>query len=159
MQNSTIKKLYLPSLKSVSTQSLYYSFSIQELYLPEVTAIVGPESIAYLSALKKIYAPKCVSINDGDFLNNCSLLVDITLGEVSKNFSMAKWSPANIGDATKAAKIDKTIREGIANRVQDRTDSTALTITLSQAVRDILTEETEQAFRDKNWNIAPAKSV
>ena len=90
----------------------------------------------------------------------CEAVEDITFGEVSNSFTMAGWSPSNITtDEAKAAKIDKTIREGIANRVQDRTDMSALTITFSQAVRDILTEETEEAFRDKNWNIAPAKTA
>lgn len=161
LKNSAIQRLYLPSLQSVSTQSLYYATKsvLTELYLPEVKSISGSESIAYLPKLKKVYAPKCVSISDKHLFTTCSLLEDITLGEVSTSFSITDWSPTNIGDATKAAKIDKTIREGIANRVQDRTDSTPLTITLSQEVRNILTEETEAVFAAKNWNISPAKSV
>lgn len=161
LKGSAIQKLYLPSLQSVVIQSLYYTLNsgLTELYLPEVKSILHSEGIAYLSALKKVYAPKCVSISGRFLFQGCPQLEEITLGEVSTSFSFESWVPSNLGDVTKAAKIDKTIRDGIANRVQDRKDSTPLTITLSQAVRDILTEETEQAFRDKNWNIAPAKTV
>ena len=159
--NSSVLKIDLSALKSIGTQTLYLQSTLTELYLPECTSIDGSEALRGLTSLKKLYAPKCKTFLSSGIqgLYNAPNLDDITLGEVSSSIKMSSWSPANLTDEAKAAKIDKTIREGIANRIQDRTDLSALTITFSQAVRDILTTETEEAFAAKNWNIAPAKSV
>jgi hypothetical protein len=62
-----------------------------------------------------------------------------------------------------ACNLDKFLynfREYIANRFADMTGKTALTLTLSQEVRDVLTPEIEEIIvTNKNWVISPAKTV
>ena len=47
----------------------------------------------------------------------------------------------------------------IIDRLAQRTASTTLTLTLSQAVRNVLTAEQEQAIANKYWNLSPANKT
>lgn len=107
-------------------------------------------------SLKKSGTDYFGKLMTGSFKN----LIDIEVGEMETDLMLDNWASTDVlADATKVLQLDKNIREHIAQKVQDRTDLAPLTVTLSQGIRNILTEETEQAFTAKNWNIAPAKSV
>lgn len=90
-------------------------------------------------------------------------LIDLECGEVNTNLSIMNWKPLNVlADPEKITTLNYNIREHIAKKIADRSNQSPLTITFkfgAEAVRNVLTEETEAVFASKNWNISPAKSV
>lgn len=92
-------------------------------------------------------------------MRNLINLIDIIVGPVASNMNLSMWSATNvIADATKLATCNANIRNHIAANIQDRSETTPLTVTFSQALRNALETATEDAFTAKNWNIAPARS-
>ncbi len=160
---SRLKEISLPILEEINITSTGGGFgTINGL----IVSSVNVKNRNY-EALKRIHLPKLKKSNVAllKWLNDTSYyqafnLIDIEVGEYEESLSLLAWTPDNVlADAELTAQLDKNIREHIAMKVQDRKDLSALTITFSQAVRNILTEATEQAFAAKNWNISPAKSV
>ena len=74
------------------------------------------------------------------------------------NLPFSWWKPTNViaEGADAIAELNANIVAGLADRVADRTNDTALTITFGTALYNVLTAETLQAFTDKNWNVAYA---
>ncbi|MEE1518058.1 MAG: hypothetical protein UF228_10735 [Lachnospiraceae bacterium] len=156
----------------VTSTNLY----LQELIMPDLEVIESGGTIiqtyrntqgGIYSALKRIVLPKLReqrgSIATFPLTNYpaaCKELIDVEVGAMETSFSFTDWEPSSVlADADKIVQLNKNIRDHIAAIVTDRNGLEPLTATFSQALRDVLTEETEQAFRDKNWNIAPAKTV
>lgn len=116
--------------------------------------------------LKKISIPKLRQANvvfTVPLSNNTlgvNSLIDVVVGAMETSFSLGTWRPLDVlADADKVVQLNKNIREHIAERITDRNGAEPLTITFHQQLRDALTEETEQSFAAKNWNVAPAKTV
>lgn len=88
------------------------------------------------------------------------VLEDVIVGEFEDNLNLIGWTPTTVitteGGATL---LDDNIRNHIAANVKDVSQGEPLTITFSQALRNVLTQETEDLFASKGWNISPAKSV
>ena len=152
-----------------------HNLYLQELIMPDLEVIESGEIIktnndnqgGVYSSLKRIVLPKLReqrgSIATFPLTNYpaaCKELIDVEVGAMETSFSFSYWKPSGVlADADKIVQLNKNIRDHIAAKVTDRNGLEPLTATFSQALRDVLTEETEQAFRDKNWNIAPAKTV
>lgn len=149
---------------------------LQELIMPDLEVIESGGIIiqtyrdtqgGIYSALKRIVLPKLreqrgtiATFPLTNYPAACKELIDVEVGAMETSFSFTYWKPSSVlADADKIVQLNKNIRDHIAAKVTDRNGLEPLTATFSQALRDVLTEETEQAFRDKNWNIAPAKTV
>ena len=171
----------IKGLKEITKGSIIYNqhtytnvgmeyFNIPDLEIMGASALIikaynNGQGCTY-SALKRISIPKLRQANvlfsvplanDTLGVNN---LIDVEVGAMETSFSVGYWRPLNIlADADKTAQLNTNIRDHIAAKVTDRNGQEPLTITFHQLLRNALTEETEQAFTAKNWNIAPAKSV
>lgn len=150
--------------------------TLQEIHMPDLEVIesggyiikaYGSSQGGIYSVLKRIVLPK-LREQIGNIATfpltsvpaACAELIDVEVGAMETSFSFSNWKPSSVlADADKTAQLNKNIRDHIAAKVTDRNGLESLTATFSQELRDVLTEETEQAFRDKNWNIAPAKTV
>lgn len=146
---------------------------LQELIMPDLEVIESGGSIirtyrgdngqgGIYTALTRICVPKLkqanviFSVTRGGSNN----LIDVEVGAMETSFSVQYWEASSVlANADKTAQLNKNIRDHIAAKVTDRNGQEPLTITFHQLLRDALTEETEQAFTAKNWNIAPAKTV
>lgn len=161
IQSSQIKKISLNSLRICNrTTTLYYCYNIKEIYLPSLETKINGEEFCHLQTCKRIRLPKCTHFAGSYQFASCNMLIDIEVGEIYSTTDFSKWDPTNVLLTEDGQlQIDKNIREHIAAKIKDLTGSTAQTFTFSQNIRNIMTEETEQAFAAKNWNIAPAKSV
>jgi hypothetical protein len=158
-QNCTsLKVLNLPKMTICPHRICQSASSLKYLIVPKMQTLRG--SMCYQCYnLKEIYAPSAVSNTHNVGLDTaftgCSNLENITIGAYRENLNLSSWVPNdNILD-----KVVHNIHANIALRVQDRTDTTSLTITFAQKVRNALLAETEEVFAAKNWNIAPAKTV
>lgn len=86
-------------------------------------------------------------------------LIDLRVGALEASVNAQYWTATNvIADETKKAQLQQNIHNHIAERVSDRTGTSALTFTFSQEVRNVLLPETEELFAAKNWNIAPTRT-
>lgn len=160
---SSLKEISLPILEEINITSGGGGF-VNKLGL--IVHFINVKNKNY-NALQRVYLPKLKKSNvalltwyNNTYAYQAPNLIDIEVGEYEANLNLEGWIPDNVlADAELTSQLDKNIREHIAMKVQDRKDLSDLTITFSQAVRNILTEATEQAFAAKNWNISPAKSV
>lgn len=171
----------IAGIKELTGRIIYnmYTFPnhyLQELIMPDLEVIESGGFIiqtyrgnqgGIYSALKRIVLPKLreqrgtiATFPLTNYPAACKELIDVEVGAMETSFSFTDWEPSSVlADADKIVQLNKNIRDHIAAKVTDRNGLEPLTATFSQALRDVLTEETEQAFRDKNWNIAPAKTV
>ena len=90
-------------------------------------------------------------------------LRNITVGEntdITLNFSMF-WDARDVIAEGQSGvdELNLNIQNNLVANLKDNTGLTAKTVTFVQGLRNILTTETEQMFANKNWNIAPAKTV
>lgn len=174
LKTLTIKNLYGLSMKSsiIYNSSMLSNVNIGEIVIPDLEImgasayIIKPFSQNYggsYTALKRIYIPKLRQANVLFHVIGSSgvkNLIDVEVGAMETSFSVQYWIPSEVlADVDKTVQLNTNIRDHIAAKVTDRNGQEPLTITFHQLLRDALTEETEQAFRDKNWNIAPAKTV
>lgn len=76
------------------------------------------------------------------------------------NILLNLWNPYTVLETEEGvSRINNNIRKNMIANMPDRNGLEPLTITFHKELRNALTEETEQAFAAKNWNISPAKSV
>lgn len=157
-QNCTkLKSVYLPALIDCPYRFCQQATALEYCYVP--TAKTFTANMFYgCTNLKEVYAPNVVSHKDNSLIKTsftgCNVLENIVVGSYNVDMDISSWNPIGVLD-----KIDVNIRNNIALRIADRKDTTALTITFSQNVRNELSAETEAVFAAKNWNIAPAKTV
>lgn len=162
---SRLKEISLPILEEINITSVGGGVKNRLGLIVDFTNV----NHRNYKALQRVYLPKLKKSNVAllswythttSYIYQAPNLIDLEVGEYEANLDLEGWNPDNVlADAELTAQLDKNIREHIAMKVQDRKDLSALTITFSQAVRNILIEATEQAFAAKNWNISPAKSV
>lgn len=140
------------SLKSISIPKFRGSDAF-EGYLPMSCASLETLDISNCKAM----------LDPRGHLTNCPNLIDIICGknpDIASFSYLSLWNPSNVlVDTDKTAILNENIRNHIAANLPDRTDLTSYTITFSQAVRNALETETEEAFTSKNWNISPTKTV
>ena len=93
--------------------------------------------------------------------SNVPRLIDVAFtGHIKCSLDFNRWNPTYVlADTDKTAEINANIRNNIVAHYEDRTGKSPYTFTVSQALRDAFTEETEAAFAAKNISISPAKSV
>lgn len=152
--NTTLEEIHMPDLEVIESGGM-------------IIKAYGANQGGIYSALKRIVLPKLReqigTIATFPLTSSpaaCKELIDVEVGAMETSFSFTNWAPSGVlADTDKIVQLNKNIRDHIAAKVTDRNGLEPLTATFSQALRDVLTEETEQAFRDKNWNIAPAKTV
>lgn len=152
--NTTLEKIHMPDLEIIESGGCI------------ITTNNSNQGGVY-SVLKSIVLPKLkeqrrsiASFPLTGFPDACKELIDVEVGAMETSFSFNNWKPSGVlADADKIVQLNKNIRDHIAAKVTDRNELEPLTATFSQELRDVLTEETEQAFRDKNWNVAPAKTT
>jgi hypothetical protein len=90
------------------------------------------------------------------------LLRNITVGngtDITLNLSL--WDALDVIAEGQSGidELNSNIQNNLVANLKDNTGLTAKTVTFGQNLRNVLTAETEQMFADKNWNIAPAKTV
>ena len=72
--------------------------------------------------------------------------------------SIKQWTATNVIAEGQSGidELNYNIKTYIADKVADRTNDTALTITFGASLYNVLTAATIAAFTAKNWNVASA---
>lgn len=158
-----IEEQEFPSLESISTLFLADNTHLRKLLIPKCTSITNSASASWpcvqnMTALKEVVLGKVTTFGSGCF-TDCPQLIKVEFADgVNINLNMSKWIPTL--DDTNLEQFLYNFREHIAKKIADRTGQSTLTMTLSQAVRDVLTAEIEDIIvSQKHWVISPAKSV
>lgn len=103
-----------------------------------------------------------------NFGNNCNLtkLIDLEVGALKNNLSLALWIPDYLDNAGKKAQLIENIKNHILARVSDATGGTQLVFTVSTNMYNAIASEQIEwqgetmtladAFLTKNWRLAGA---
>jgi hypothetical protein len=155
-----VSKISLNGLRRLSANGLNHMYNIKELCLPSLESAGDSACVDSMNSLERFIAPNATNMNGYAIFYNCPKLIDIECGEISTSTSWNQWNPTSVlSNEEQIPILDKNLREHVAAKIKDLTGGTARTFTFHQNVRNIMSEETENAFKAKNWNIAPAKSV
>lgn len=117
---------------------------------------VGNSALA-ISNLKTI---KVGAVTTWSGVFGTSNLDDLRLLEVGTgtniNLGISRWTATNVIAEGQSGidELNANIVSGLADKLRDRTGLSALTINFSLSVFNILTQDTKNAFTDKNWNVA-----
>lgn len=133
--------------------------------------------------IKKIILPSCVSVANGSILTApCQIVEVIVLGVLQTivytffyasatnlrhfevgtgtaiNLPLSRWTADDVIAEGQSGidELNYNIKTYLADRVADRTNDTALTVTFGAALYNVLTADTIAAFTAKNWNVASA---
>jgi hypothetical protein len=156
----SVSKISLNGLRRLSTNGLNNMNNITELCLPSLESADGSLCVDSMTSLERFIAPNATNMNGYAIFGNCPKLIDIECGEISTSTSWDKWNPTSVlSNEEQIPILDKNLREHVAAKIKDLTGGTPQTFTFNKNVRNIMSEETENVFKAKNWNIAPAKSV
>lgn len=155
-----VSKISLNGLRRLSTNGLTNMMNINELCLPSLESADGSVCVDSMQSLERFIAPNATNMNGYSIFGNCPKLIDIECGEISTSTSWNKWEPTSVlSNEEQIPILDKNLREHVAAKIKNLTGGTPQTFTFHQNVRNIMSEETENVFKAKNWNIAPTKSV
>lgn len=97
--------------------------------------------------------------NAGGFSGSMIALRHLEVGTgTAVNLQFNRWTATNViaEGQTGIDELNYNIKTYLADRVADRTNDTALTITFGASLYNVLTADTIQAFTNKNWNVASA---
>lgn len=74
------------------------------------------------------------------------------------NLPLSRWTATNVIAEGQSGidELNYNIKTYIADKVADRTNDTALTVTFGASLYNVLTAATIAAFTAKNWNVASA---
>lgn len=145
---SGILKLVTPSTLKTTDNSSFRGSNIVSAILKNGINSLHVYALADCKKLKHIELPNSLtSIVHGSAFYNCSALEFITL-EAGFQCDELKVSSTDLPS-------EETIKN-MGNAYADRTSLTALTLTISQAVFDKLSDETKAIFTNKNINLAVA---
>lgn len=157
-----VQTVIAPELEEIEGLRITDGYSGKTLYLPKLKKVTGDlissPSILYCITPELVTFPTSSS---SSFVSTAATsLIGLTIGK-DINFSIVlnTWRPSYTKDDKKVIELNKNLRETFIGCLADRTEQEPLTITFYQTLRDVLEEETENAFYAKNWNIAPTKSV
>ena len=155
-----VSKISLNGLRRLSTNGLTNMTNIKELYLPSLESADASVCVDSMTSLERFIAPNATNMNGYAIFRSCPKLIDIECGEISTSTSWNQWNPTSVlSDEEQIPILDKNLREHVAAKIKDLIGGTPQTFTFHQNVRNIMSEETENIFKAKNWNIAPTKSV
>lgn len=161
--NHKLKRLQLDELLTYKGLSMCTNCeNLEEIIFPKATQIGGTwynVGAGMTSALK--------SVVFGGALNSLGTMAGVNLTKLRKfevgqesncAITLGRWTATNViaEGQTGIDELNYNIKTYLADRVADRTNDTALTITFGTSLYNVLTAETLQAFTDKNWNVAYA---
>lgn len=150
------------------------TFAATEIRLPDLEYATngilndfgGSTSYNKFVQLKTIYAPKLtyaptfIQPKNMNWSRHYINLIKVVIGDGFNSNLQIPYGARYLDDENKKQELLDNILHDIAMKVADRTGQEPLTFNVyNPAVRDILTEEIENTFAAKNWNISPAKSV
>ena len=170
-----VKYLNLPEAVTYGNYPLGQALDIEEVYIRKITGAIPVGGLTKLRILRT----GTTSLSSASYFNNvndlrlyeCGTVTTwvVTLSgktklrEVIVGVNTAinlplRWSPTDViaEGADAIAELNANIVAGLADRVADRTNDTALTITFGTSLYNVLTAETLAAFTSKNWNVAYA---
>ena len=169
--NTNLRYVKLPKITNINNFQAWDgsgSAGIQALYsinfeVPMchyfVTTLLGRNNNNIFSSLTfgKLTTFNITSLGGPQFL-----LRNITVGngtDITLNLSL--WDARYVIAEGQSGidELNSNIQNNLIANLKDNTGLTAKTVTFGQNLRNVLTAETEQMFADKNWNIAPAKTV
>ena len=137
------------------------------------------------TSLKRFQAQSCADVRGGAF-TGCVLLERLEVGPLTGvgntwigntasydknqlrslvvgqgtaiNLPLQRWTATNVIAEGQSGidELNYNIKTYIADKVADRTNDTALTITFGASLYNVLTPATIAAFTDKNWSVASA---
>ena len=133
---------------------------LQELYLPDYTSGNIFDHFGGSYHTEKLWKIEIPSFVGGTLsVNRGYALLDILVGECNNSINATQWIPEYVlADETKTNTLLDNILHHIAEKVQDRTDLSALTISFSSGIKTAINNQESQAvanaFTAKNWIIA-----
>lgn len=158
---SSLEEIYLPNLETYSgTSPFSYCTSLKRLLLPKLT-IIGSQFCEQVTSLVEMSFGKLTSVSLNYFQPQPNLRT-ITIGQdTDVNLPFSSWVATNVIAEGQSGidELNNNIQNNLIDNLKDNIGATAKTVTFGQTLRNVLTTETEQMFANKNWNIAPAKTV
>ena len=171
---SGVTYLNLPEAVNYGTYPLSQASHIEEVYIPKITGLIpigglselrilrtGMTALSsnYFNGVNKLCIYECGTVTtwNASFVGKTKLREVIVGANTAVNLPL-RWSPTDViaeGPAA-IAELNANIVAGLADRVADRTNDTALTITFGASLYNVLTADTIAAFTAKNWNVASA---
>jgi hypothetical protein len=162
--NHKLKTLQADELLTYNGQSMCTNCEkLEEINFPKATYIGNnwySVNSPLTSALKKVVFGGTLT-NIGA-LNTGSPLIQLRYFEVGQDtdtaMNFARWTATNViaEGQTGIDELNYNITTYLADKVADRTNDTALTVTFGASLYNVLTPATIAAFTAKNWSVASA---
>ena len=171
--DSTFKRIYLPLAEYIDGDRFLYNSSVEELYMPKVKTVGHTGSWSYVLMLNSsqaqkdklttlVYGPiEFLSVDrEGGLVPSSANLIHLEFGQgTCTSLDISLWSPTT-ALSERLPEFLSNFQTYIADRVEDRTGTTALIITLSAAVYEALQAQEGQTIlatlTNKNWTVAQA---
>ena len=161
----------------------YQCAAVEEIYAESFGYLNG-DATAAIKNLPVLWIAKLgnISVANSAALVGCVRLIHLEFKSVNVSINVSGWSPTMAlrtdtdaegyvdlredkdehGEFIYANNLEQFLANfssNIIDRLAQRTASTTRTLTLSQAVRNVLTAEQEQAIANKYWNLSPANKT
>ena len=145
-----ITSLRADNVVTVSSGAFNGTSEMVTINLPKASVL---QSQAFFNTKAKyIIVGKVTAIDNNAFYTKNDRLLGITVGQdTAVSLPLRNWT--NNADPDE---LNANIVSGLADKVADRTNDTALTITFGASLYNVLTADTIAAFTAKNWNVASA---
>ena len=169
---------------ALDANALYSTVALVGVVMRKCVQILG-SAFNKSDKLRFVVMPSCADVR-GQALLNCPLLEMLVVGTLTgvgstwigsaaaydKNklrnvvvgagtaisLPLSRWTATDVIAEGQSGidELNYNIKTYIADKVADRTNDTALTITFGASLYNVLTAETIAAFTAKNWNVASA---
>lgn len=158
--SDSIECVNLPSCWSVNTQAITNNTALKEILLPAFTSPVGNYQFSCQNNVYEKIVVGALTTWPNLFYNyNCEKLRIFEVGTgTAVGINLTRWTATDVIAEGQSGidELNYNIKTYIADKVADRTNDTALTITFGASLYNVLTAETLAAFTAKNWNVASA---